>query len=843
MTSKLVTLSVKGMTCASCVAHVEKALNSVDGVEKADVNLATEEAQIQSNGASSKALIKAIEAAGYEAYLPQGSALPETIEVRLNVNGMSCASCVGSVEQGLLAVNGVKKADVNLATEEVTVTIETSSLDRFDSESVVEDLMQELADGVASVGYEATPDSESLGLLRETLGDYSSGASSNGAEQGSEGSGQGSGAGSTSTSFRMKFLTALPLALIVMVIEMGPMIIGGAWMEFTHQNLFVLNLIKLVLTAVVLFWSGSSFFTRAWKVARYGRADMNTLVAVGTGSAFLFSAWATFMGSTEGIISNHDVYFDTAAVIVALVLLGRWMEERAKDQTRDTLRGLMELAPKTAHKVTGDDIETVPLKQIRKGDRLLVKAYESIPVDGVVIQGDPSVDESMMTGESMPVDKSADDSVTGGTRNTSKSFEMEATKVGSETALAGIIEAVRRAQGSKAPIQRLVDQVSGVFVPIVMVVALITAALWFLYGTPQQAIVNMVAVLVIACPCALGLATPTAIMVGSGRAAEKGILIKDAVTLEQARSVKTILFDKTGTLTTGSMKLADVHLAGDYNRNEILKMAASVEQESDHPIAKSIVNAAAEEGIALERGLSIETRAGVGISGIVGSNTVEIGSVKTLDEAQRREAEEYISEAQKQGRTVLVMLVDRKPAAFLAMEDEIRSEAKEVVEKLKSANIRVVMLTGDQTRTAKAVAARLGIDHVEAEVSPTGKSDIVKRYQSEFGDVAMVGDGINDAAALTQADLGIAMSGGSDLAVSSSDITIVGDDLHAIAESITLSRKVLKVIRQNLFWAFLYNTLGIPLAALGFLSPMVAGAAMALSSVSVVTNSLRIKRF
>jgi Cu+-exporting ATPase len=585
------------------------------------------------------------------------------------------------------------------------------------------------------------------------------------------------------------------------------------------------------------------------------------------------------------------------------------MEERAKDQTRDTLRGLMELAPKTAHKVvrskgdagqeksgstgamgkplasfvlknagssaasvsggmplphppqnksdgtrsnanlSGDQtaseerINTVPLKQVRKGDLLLVKPYESVPVDGVVESGDTSIDESMMTGESMPADKSVGDSVTGGTRNTGKAFYMKAEKVGAETALAGIIEAVRRAQGSKAPIQRLVDRVAGVFVPVVMLIALITAVVWIVYGTPQQAIVNTVAVLVIACPCALGLATPTAIMVGSGRAAEKGILIKDAVTLEQARSVRVMLFDKTGTLTTGAMQLADVHPTASFDRSQLLRLAASVEQSSDHPIAHSIVKAAKAEGIEPERGLSIEARAGIGISGIVGRNVIEIGSVKTLSEQQTEQFAGYISGQQQGGCTVLAMYADRELAGLMALRDEIRPEAAEVVRALQQAGVRVVMLTGDQPVTAKAVAARLGIDDVEAGVSPTGKADVVERYQKEYGDVAMVGDGINDAAALTRANLGIAMAGGSDLAVSSSDVTIVGNDLRNVPESILLSRKVLKVIRQNLFWAFLYNSLGIPLAALGFLSPMVAGAAMALSSVSVVTNSLRIKRF
>ncbi|MCC5927046.1 MAG: copper-translocating P-type ATPase [Bacteroidetes bacterium] len=780
--SSEIQLSVKGMTCASCVAHVEKAVRTVDGVEQAEVNLATEEARIQINGTSATALIRAIEKAGYQ------------------------AAALENEEDSSQAEGSNDDADA--------------------------DPLSGSSDALSKLGW---------------------------------------GEALSNASFRTKFLVALPLAAIVMVIEMGPMVTGGAWMDWTHENLFALNMVKLVLTAIVLFYAGSSFFTRAWGAARYARADMNTLVAVGTGSAFFFSAYASFFGSPDGLVSTHDVYYDTAAVIVALILLGRWMEERAKDQTRDTLRGLLELAPKTAHIRDGDNLNTIPLKDVRKGDLLVVKAYESVPVDGVITEGNSSIDEAMMTGEAVPVEKSEGDAVTGGTRNTNRAFTMKATKVGKDTALAAIIDAVKKAQGSKAPIQRLVDKVAGVFVPVVLLIAMVTAAVWFFYGTPAQALINTVAVLVIACPCALGLATPTGIMVGSGRAAEKGILFKDAVTLEQARSVKTILFDKTGTLTTGTMRLAEILIIDEliesdtsnlerngsaanlkegnaednparFTKDEILKMAASVEQSSDHPIAKSILNAAEQKGIAYQPGLSIETRAGVGISGLVGQHTIEIGSVKLLSEEMAGNLSDTITGQQEEGRTVLVLLVDRNPKALITLEDEIREEAKDVVADLQHQGIRVVMLTGDQQRTADAVARKLGIKHVEAGVSPTGKSDIVSRYQKE-GDVAMIGDGINDAAALTRADLGIAMSGGSDLAVSSSDITIMGDNLWLIPESIRLSKRILRVIRQNLFWAFVYNSLGIPLAAFGFLNPMVAGAAMALSSVSVVANSLRIKRF
>ncbi len=740
-------------------------------------------------------------------------------KITLHISGMTCSSCVSHVEKALKTVNGVDNVEVNLATEEARVEMSGDSVEK-------------LVQSVRDTGYDASLLSDNTFASVETD-----------ANQDSEGS-----ARKSESSFKRKFLIALPLAVVVMILEMGPMLIGGAWIEWTHSHIFELNMVKLALTAIVLFYSGSSFFVRAVKALRFKTADMNTLVAVGTGSAFGFSAWAAFFGEYTEVVSAHDVYFDTAAIIVALVLLGKWLEERAKSKGKSSIAGLLELIPKMAHRRRSNadngsgEFESVPLREVKKGDTLMVKAFESIPVDGVVIRGNPAIDESMMTGEPVPVEKSEGDRVTGGTRNSGQSFLMKAEKVGTETALAEIIRSVQQAQGSKAPVQRLVDKISSVFVPIVMVVALLTFGIWLYLDSPQQALVNMVSVLVIACPCALGLATPTGILIGSGRAAEKGILIKDAVSLEQAKTVNVVLFDKTGTLTKGNLRLVDLTLLGDFNREEILHFAASVEQASDHPIAHSLVEAASLEGIVPNTALNVETRAGIGVSGLVGSHVIEIGSAKGLSEADRLDIDFRIESLESKGFTVLVMYADRKPVALLSLEDEPREEAAKVVQSLKKMGVDVVMLTGDQFRTANAVGAKLGIDQIEAGVSPSGKMDIVKKYQQKGLHVAMVGDGINDAAALTQADLGIAMSGGSDLALTSSDITILGGDLRKVPEALIHGKKVLRIIRQNLFWAFLYNTLGIPLAAVGLLNPMIAGAAMALSSVSVVSNSLRIKR-
>lgn len=591
--------------------------------------------------------------------------------------------------------------------------------------------------------------------------------------------------------------------------------------------------VKAVLTGLVLFGAGGEFFVRAWKAARHGVADMNTLVAIGTGSAFLYSLYAVMMG-------RQDVYFDTAAMVVAFVLVGKWMEDRAKNRTRDTLRGLLELVPKQAHvRRENGDIDSIPLKQVRIGDRLLVKAFESIPVDGRIDEGNPNIDQSMMTGETLPVDKKPGDSVIGGTRNGANVFTFVAEKIGSDTALAGIVAAVEHAQGSKAPIQRMVDKVAAVFVPVVLVIAAITFIYFYVTTGMDVALLNTVAVLIIACPCALGLATPTAIMVGSGRAGKAGILIKDAVSLEAARTISTILLDKTGTLTTGAMRVADMSLLGSHSRGQLLQWIASVEQQSDHPIARSLMQAAKDADVAPSPALQVEARAGVGVSGLVGKTMVEIGSLSLLPEEHA--GWDWAKEQMGQGRTLVVTLIDRQPAALLAFESELRADAKEVVARFKADGLKVVMLTGDNQIAADAVARQLGIDEVVAGVSPTGKSDIVKRYQEGGKHVAMVGDGINDSVALTQADLGIALASGSDLAVSSADITITGHQLMKVAEAMRISKRTYTIIKQNLFWAFVYNSIGIPLAAIGFLSPMIAGAAMALSSVSVVTNSLRIR--
>lgn len=719
---------------------------------------------------------------------------------RLKISGMTCASCVAGVERAINRVDGISDVSVNLATEEAV----------FKGNADIESIIHAIEDA----GFDASP------IYDDTPVDQTP----------------------ISSSFKTKFLIALPLAFIVFLMDMGPMFIDS-WHHAIHPYLFEWNLGMLLITAFILFYTGKSFFTGAWKSLKHGSADMNTLVAVGTGSAWLFSGYATFFGEDGGLVTPMDVYFDTAAVIIALILLGKWMEERAKYKSRDAISGLINLTPQQAHRVEGDgSVSTIKLSEVSKGDMLLVKAFEQIPVDGEIMEGIISIDESMMTGESVPVEKSVGDFVTGGTRNTNISFTMKATRVGKETALARLIETVRQAQGSKPPIQRLVDKVSAIFVPVVIVIAILTLIVWLILdGDPAKAIVNMVAVLIIACPCALGLATPTGIMVGSGRAAEKGILIKDAVTLEEAKKVDVILLDKTGTLTTGEMQVSEVFPIENYTTEEVIRYAAAIELKSDHPLAKAIVKYAQGSNLEIPEATNVITKAGSGISGEVSGRQVEVGSVKLLTTATDS-LSNMIELEQNKGRTMLTVFLDEVFAGLIAISDTPRKEAKAFIEELKQMHIRPVMVTGDQERTAAFIASELGITDVRSEVKPDEKAAIVKAFQQDGNRVAMVGDGINDAAALVQADLGIALSGGTDLAVSSSDITILGDDLGRVAEAIRLSRGSLRIIKQNLFWAFIYNTIGIPLAAIGILSPMFAAAAMALSSVSVVSNSLRIRR-
>jgi len=680
---------------------------------------------------------------------------PERVD--LPVSGMTCASCARTIERTLAGTPGVARAQVNLATNTATVEYDPANVQVSDFVGAIEEL------GYAVPQTEVRQDAEEPGYRRR---------------------------------------------LMVAAIFTAPVLLLG----MSHGLLAVpySPWIQLVLTLPVIFYAGAGFYMAAWTALRQAAANMNSLIALGTGAAFLYSLYQTVRG-------RHDVYYEAAAVIVTLILLGRLLEARARGKAGEAIRRLIDLQPLTA-RVIRDGVELdLPTEEVRVADLLVVRPGERIPVDGTVRQGESAVDESMLTGESMPVEKRPGSSVFAGTINRSGGFRYEATKVGRGTTLQQMIELVKQAQGSRAPVARLADVVSGYFTIGVLVAALVTFVVWLFLAPLGVAMVNAVAVLIIACPCALGLATPTAIMVGTGRGAARGVLIKGGEALEMARRIDTILLDKTGTVTRGKPQVTAVQPTAGWDGDELLRLAASAERYSEHPLGRAIVEAAAERGLTLEEPADFIAQSGHGVRARVGGRLVEVG---------------------KPGVTVTV---EGAPAGMIEIADTIKPEAAEAVRRLRAMGLDVWMITGDRHETAKAVACEAGIDRVLAGVLPGQKAAEIKQLQSAGRRVAMVGDGINDAPALAQADLGIAMGTGTDVAIEAGDIILMRDDLNGVAEALELSRRTMRIIRQNLFWAFAYNALGIPVAALGLLSPMLASAAMALSSVTVVTNSLRLK--
>ncbi len=730
----------------------------------------------------------------------------------LPVEGMTCASCVARVEKTLKKMEGVENASVNLATEKATV--------RFDPARVSVDALR---DAVADAGY----------TLRLPVAPTGSAPGKSERED------------SPRDTLLRDLLISITLTIPVMVLGMLSM---TDWysehIPLSHSDT---TIIEFLLTTPILFGPGRRFFRGFIAALKHGTADMNTLVAVGTGAAYLYSSVVSLFPDWLGLRHSGDVYFDTAATITTLILFGKFLEANAKRKASSAIRQLASLQPRTAHVLRNDSPHDVPVEQIIPGDTLLIRPGEAFPVDGDVIAGSTAVNEALLTGESMPVEKKPGDSVIGGTVNTTGSITMRANAVGADTVLAHIVQLVEDAQASKAPVQALADKVAAVFVPAVVTIAVGTFVGWFFFANAgfTASMMNFIAVLIIACPCALGLATPTAIMVGTGTAARHGIFIRNIQSLERAREITVVLFDKTGTLTEGSPRVTEIAPVEPFDRASLLTAAASLELASEHPLAKAIVQEARFTGVALSNPADVLATPGGGITGYVDGRTVIAGTPAFL-------AANGLSDASNTSRwdgmlahgdTVLLVAIDGRLGGAIAIADRLKDGAARAVARLKDAGVSVAMISGDNRQTASVVARAAGIEEVFAEVPPGGKAAKVKSLQNDGAIVAMVGDGINDAPALAQADVGIAMGKGTAIAAEAADITLMRDDLAGVHEAFSLSRKTLRIIRQNLFWAFIYNMVGIPLAALGLLNPMIGAIAMAFSSVSVVSNSLRLRKF
>lgn len=810
-TAAAISLPIEGMTCASCVGRVEAALAKVPGVDSVSVNLATERADIRlASPVDRIALIQAVEKVGYD--VPAGT-------VELAVEGMTCASCVGRVEKALKAVPGVTEATVNLATERATVR----------GVAAVADLIA----AIEKVGYEANPVDTGAQADEEA-------AEKKDAER---------------AELKRDLTLAAVLALPVFVLEMGSHMIPGMheWVASTigiQQSWYL----QFVLTLLVLATPGWRFYEKGFPALFRLGPDMNSLVAVGTAAAFGYSMVATFAPSLLPA-GTVNVYYEAAAVIVALILLGRFLEARAKGRTSEAIKRLVGLQAKEAHVLRDGRIVDIPINDVAQGDIVEVRPGERVPVDGEVTEGRSFVDESMITGEPIPVEKAEGSTVVGGTVNQKGALTLRATAVGGQTMLAQIIRMVEQAQGSKLPIQAVVDKVTLWFVPAVMLAAVLTFLVWLVFGPSPAlsfALVNAVAVLIIACPCAMGLATPTSIMVGTGRGAEMGVLFRKGEALQLLKDAKVVAVDKTGTLTEGRPVLTDLEIADGFDRNQVLAKVASVESRSEHPIARAIVESAVEGGIALPTMTDFDSVTGMGVRATVDGARVEVGADRFMRELGldvsgfARTAERLGNE----GKSPLYAAIDGRLAAIIAVADPIKSSTPAAIAALHQLGLKVAMITGDNARTAQAIAKQLGIDEVVAEVLPEGKVEAVRRLKATHGQIAYVGDGINDAPALAEADVGLAIGTGTDVAVESADVVLMSGNLQGVPNAIALSKATIGNIRQNLFWAFGYNTALIPVAAgvlypaYGvLLSPIFAAGAMALSSVFVLGNALRLRRF
>lgn len=789
MSNKQIALQIEGMTCAACSARVERVLNKMEDVE-AQVNLATESAKISYDAekVSPTDVIQKIKDIGYDV---------ETEKLEFAIYGMTCAACSSRIEKVLSKMDGVVKAVVNLPNETATVTYYRNVVTERD-----------VIEKIKAIGYDAKVRNEKA---------------------------------STDTH-KEKEMKKMQWKLIISAILSAPLLLTMLDHLFgiAVPNIFMNPWFQFALATPIQFIIGWQFYVSAYKNLKTKSANMDVLVALGTSAAYFYSLYEAILTIGNPSYVPH-LYFETSAILITLILLGKYLEKNAKGKTTEAIEKLLQLQAKEARVIRDGKEMMIPIEEVVVSDRMIIKPGEKIPVDGVVVKGTTSVDESMLTGESIPVEKQVGAKVIGSTMNLNGTIEMEAEKVGEDTALASIVQAVEDAQGDKAPIQRMADVISSYFVPIVVGIAIVTFIIWITFITPgelESSLTAAIAVLVIACPCALGLATPTSIMVGTGKGAQTGILFKGGEHLEKTHELTTIVFDKTGTITKGKPEVTD--FIGD---DRLLQLVASAEKSSEHPLAEAIVRYAEEKQIEFIDAEQFEAIPGHGIRATFPQGEVLIGTRKLMRDhgVDTAEQEETMYQLEHEGKTAMFIAVDKKFAGIVAVADTVKETAKTAMEQLKKMGMELVMLTGDNERTARAIANEVGIDRVIAEVLPEQKAEKIKQLQAEGKKVAMVGDGINDAPALATADIGIAIGTGTEVAIEAADVTILAGELLLVPKAIRLSGATIRNIKQNLFWAFAYNTIGIPIAAIGLLAPWIAGAAMAFSSVSVVLNALRLK--